>query len=103
LRPDMPVVYTDTPSSSAIARVGYDTITSELRIVFRERPQYPEYIWGGIKPEMATLFLSAPSKGQFYHSQIRGRPAFKLSRFMGSFRLAAVGRRITNKVKGPRF
>ena len=99
----MPVVYTDTPNSSAIARVGYDTITSELRIVFREKPQYPEYIWGGIQKEMAALFLSAPSKGQFYHAQIKGRKAFKLKRALGSYRLAAIGRRIVNKVKGPRF
>lgn len=100
----MPVVYTDTPESTAISRVGYDVFTHELRIVFEDRQGYPEYMWGGVDPEMAALLLGAPSIGQMYHSQIKGRPAFRLKRTLGSFRLAAIGRRIVNKVRPrPRF
>lgn len=95
----MPLVYTDTPNSSAIARVGYDVLTSELRIVFKNKPQYPEYIWGGVTSEMAASFLSSPSKGEFYHAYLKNQKAFRLKRRLGSYRLAAIGRRIVNKVK----
>ena len=95
----MPIVYTDTPSSDAIGRIGYDVITSELRIIFRDKERYPEYIWGGVPRDMAADFLISRSKGGFYHSQLKGKADFKIKKALGSFRLAAVGRRIKNVFK----
>lgn len=95
----MPIVYTDTPESEAIGRVGYDVTTSELRIVFRDKEQYPEYIWGGVEPLMAKDFLFARSKGRWYWENLKGKKTYRIKKVVGSFRIGAVGKRISNFVK----
>lgn len=95
----MPLIYTDTPESTAIARVGYDPLIQMLTIVFRDRPSYPEYQWAGIDKEMAIHFLIvAQSKGKWYHRNLKDVQRFQLRPFFGSRRLAAIGRRIKNVV-----
>lgn len=93
------VVYKDTPNSGAIARIGYSSALQELHIVFRDKPGYPEYVWGGVDPETAYFFMhGAQSKGKFYHQNLRGRGEYQLTSTMGSFKLSAIGRRISKKV-----
>jgi hypothetical protein len=96
----MPVLYTDTVSSSAIERVGYDVLTTELRIVFRNKEEYPEYVWGNAEKQLKEAFLLAPSKGKFYHQFIKGNPKYTLSRasFAG-WRLQALGRGTKRRLK----
>jgi len=90
----MPLVYRETPESSAIEVVGYDPLTSELRIVFRGKQGYPEYIWGGFPASQAQDFLFSRSKGEWYHRYIKGRKEYTIKPAIGSFRLAAVIRRL---------
>lgn len=91
----MPLVYRPTPDSGAIEVIGYDPLTSELRIVFRDKKGYPEYIWGGFPASQAHDFLLARSKGEHYHRYIKDRSVYKIRPALGSFRLAAVVRRLS--------
>lgn len=100
----MPIVYTDIQGSTAIQRIGYDTITTELRIVFLGKtPPYPEYIWGGVEKQLVEAFFLAPSKGKFYHRFLKGNPRYSIQPAMGSFRISALGvgtaRRVGRAVK----
>jgi hypothetical protein len=96
----MPVLYTDTNSSSAIERIGYDVITTELRIVFRDKEEYPEYIWGNAEVKLKEAFLLAPSKGKFYHQFIKGNPKYTLNRASRfGWRLQALGRGTKKRIK----
>lgn len=97
------VVYVDTPQSSAIARIGYSAATQELRIVFRDKEQYPEYVWGGVDPEFAAQFMHlSGSKGKFYHRNLQGRGEYRITPTVGSWRLGSLGRRISKKVMSTR-
>ena len=99
----MPVIYTDINGSTAIQRIGYDTVTTELRIVFVDKQQYPEYIWGGVENELVKAFFLAPSKGKFYHQYLKDNPRYVISRTLGSYRLSSLGRgtqrRVTSALK----
>ena len=92
----MALLYTQTTGSSAIRKVGYNTLTDELHIEFEKRKKYPEYIWGGVPEDLVTNFLRAGSKGSFYHAHIKGKSSFKVKKAIGSYRLGAIGRRIRN-------
>jgi len=92
----MPLLYTDITNSEAIRRIGYNTITQELHIEFNKRKQYPEYVWGGIPKELSLDFLTARSKGKFYHARIKDKTAFRVGKPLGSYKLGAIGRRIRN-------
>ena len=92
----MAILYTPTTGSTAIRRVGYNTLTKELHIEFKKRKQYPEYIWGGVPDELVADFLRSSSKGGFYHDYLKGKSAFKVKKAIGSYRLGAIGRRIRN-------
>lgn len=94
----MPIVYTITPESDAIDFIGYDTATTEMRIAFRNKNSYPEYIWGGIDKELIERFLFAASKGSFYHNNIKGRREFRVRKAIGSFRVAAFVRGARRRV-----
>lgn len=97
------VVYKDTPSSTAIARIGYSVALQELRIVFRDKEEYPEYVWGGVDPELALQFMHvAGSKGKFYHRNLKGRGEMRITSTMGSFKLGAIGRRISKAIGSTR-
>lgn len=82
--------------SSAIERIGWNPLTQELSILFNKNGRYPEYIFGGVPEELAFAFMTAPSHGKFYHRYIRNTPGFIVSKPLGSFRLGALGRRVTN-------
>lgn len=88
------VVYQNTPGSSAIQRIGYSNLTQELRIVFRDRPSFPEYVWGGVEPTLFEDFVRAGSKGRFYHQYLKGRGEYAITSTLGSWKLSAIGRRI---------
>lgn len=92
----MPLIYRDTPESDAIARIGYDPLTEELRIVFRDRENFPEYVWGSVYREKAMHFLMSSSKGKWYHVNLKDRSEHYMQPAFGSFRLAAIGTRIKN-------
>lgn len=85
-----------TPESSAIERIGYNSLTQELFILFNKNGQWPEYVFGGVDSAMAKEFMNARSKGSYYNRRIKGRSAFSVTRAFGSFRLGAVRRRIRN-------
>lgn len=91
----MPLVYRETPESGAIEVIGYDPVTSELRIVFRGKEGYPEYIWGGFPASQAQDFLFARSKGEWYHRYLKDRKEYKIRPALGSFRLSAIVRRLS--------
>jgi len=88
----MPIAYNDIKGSTAIQRIGYDTVTGELRIVFKDKFGYPEYIWGGVEPKVIENFFLAGSKGKYYHQWIKGRSEYRVRPAFGSFRLSAIGR-----------
>lgn len=97
------VVYKDTPGSGAIERIGYSSALQELHIVFRDKQEYPEYVWGGVDPELAYQFMYlAGSKGTFYHRNLRGRGEYRLTSTMGSFKLSAIGRRVGKGLRSTR-
>ncbi len=96
----MPLVYTDTPESTAIARIGYDPILEILTIIFRDKEGYPEYQWLGVDYEMALKFiLFAQSKGGWYHQNLKDRIEWQSRPVFGSRRLAAIGRRIKDVIR----
>ncbi len=56
-------------SSSNLESVGYDQTTQTMEIEFRDGSLYqyfdvPQHVYDGL--------ISAPSAGQYFHSQIRG-------------------------------
>jgi hypothetical protein len=90
------MVHRATPESSAIERIGYNFLTRELFILFRKNGKYPEYVYGGVPPDLATSFLLARSKGKFFHARIDNNRNFTVGAPLGSFRLGSLGRRITS-------
>ncbi len=57
-------------SSSAISKIGYDESTHQMRITFTSGSTYT---YQGVPPSVVDAFLSAGSKGWFYHNRIKGR------------------------------
>jgi len=96
----MPIVFTDINSSSAIERIGYDVITTELRIVFKDKEDYPEYSWGGVQKPLIEAFFQAPSKGKFYWRYLKDKPEYYINRALGSYKLAALGRGVRHRASG---
>lgn len=86
----MPIVYTPTPGSGAIEHIGYDSVTGELRIRFRDKDEYPEYIWGNVEPKIIEDFFLSGSKGKFYHAYIKGVSRYTVRRAVGSYRMSAI-------------
>ena len=96
----MPLVYTDIQGSTAIQRIGFDTVTSALTIVFvGKTPPYPEYVWGGVESELIKAFFLAPSKGKFYHRFLKGNPRYTIQPVNGSYRISALGRKVSKGIK----
>ena len=94
-RTQLRVMYEDINDSTAIQRIGFSNLTSELRIVFKNKPGYPEYVWGGVEPELFEAFVKSPSKGKFYHAYLKGRGEYRITPTMGTWKLSAIGRRIS--------
>ena len=90
------MIHRKPTNSSAIERIGYNPLTQELFILFKKNGRYPEYIFGGVQPDMATRFMTARSPGTFYHNNIKQNDSFTVNKPLGSFRLGAIGRRIRN-------
>ena len=59
-----------TFSSTAIAAAHYDSFTQRLWIVFTSDPK--PYLFIGFPPAKWKAFRSAPSKGTYYSTHIRG-------------------------------
>ena len=90
------MIYKNTGGSSAIEKIGYNSLSEELHILFRKNGRYPEYIFGGIDKKTAQNFMLARSPGSFYNNRIKGNKSFKVNRAFGSFTLGAIGRRARN-------
>ena len=96
VRNPLRVIWTDVQGSTAIARIGYSVALQEMRCVFFNREEYGEYIFGGMPEEMVIGWLTARSKGGFYHDYIRNNKRYTVSRQLGSYKLGALGRRVGN-------
>ncbi len=94
-----PMIITETPGSEAILRIGYNPVSSEMSILFRGKEEYPEYVYSGVDPKLALEFLTARSKGRFYHSRIKNNTGIKVNKAFGNFRLGLLGNRVKQVVK----
>jgi hypothetical protein len=56
--------------SSNIESVGHDPATSELRVKFKSGHTY-SYL--GVSAAQHAEFMQAPSKGQHFHRNVRGK------------------------------
>ena len=62
------LVYTHVGDSEAIELIGYNAFSEKLHIKFKGKsPPFPEYVWENVPSELAHDFLTAGSKGKFYH------------------------------------
>ena len=60
---------TMTPvDSSNLTAVGYDAETQMLTIEFRDGRKHA---YTGVPPETHQMLMNAPSKGRFFHANIR--------------------------------
>ncbi|EZQ17882.1 hypothetical protein CF98_24540 [Halopseudomonas bauzanensis] len=57
--------------STAIRRIGYDSDTSRLYIDFEDSA--PIYTFCRVPAATFEAFIRAPSKGSFYHQNIKDR------------------------------
>lgn len=58
------------PSSTNIDQVTYDRETREMQITFKDGRAYS---YANVPNEVYLAFQHAPSAGQFFYRQIRGR------------------------------
>ena len=56
--------------SSNLAKVGYDATNNKLYIEFKDSSLY---VYFGVPKGVFNDLLSAPSKGQYFHRNIRGK------------------------------
>lgn len=56
--------------SSNIQSVGYHPESSTLFVIFKDGAHY---VYNGVKPQVHQAFMSAKSKGKFFHTLIKGR------------------------------
>lgn len=56
--------------SSLISQVKYDAATQELTI---EMTSGGDYVYTAVPQDIYKAFMSAPSKGQFYNTNIKGK------------------------------
>ena len=59
-------------NSSLIKSIGYNTLTEQLSVVLTAQPT-TIYNYNGVARSTANQFVEAPSKGQFFNRNIRGR------------------------------
>lgn len=57
-------------TSSNLVSVGYDQSSSTLEIEFKDGRLYQYF---GVPPNVFRELVSAPSVGQFFHQNVRGR------------------------------
>lgn len=62
-------------NSSAISYVGYNPDSHVLKVMFKETPTQPPrvYTYSNVNQNVFDRFLIAPSIGQFYNQEIKGR------------------------------
>jgi len=62
------MVYHQISDSEAFELIGYNVFSEELHCRFRGKtPPYPEYVWTQVPSHFAEEFLTAGSRGKFYH------------------------------------
>ncbi len=57
-------------SSEAFAEIDYDAATQQLHVTFHHGGTYTHC---GVPAEVYERFLRSPSKGRFYHDELKGR------------------------------
>lgn len=62
-----------TVESSVIRSVGYDPATETLEIEFHHGGIY---VYANVPPSVFEALLAAPSKGSFFHDNIKDRFVF---------------------------
>lgn len=63
----------ESVSSSNIVSAGYDSTSETMEIEFKNGTVYQYY---NVSAHLYEEFLSAPSKGQFFHTYIRDAVPF---------------------------
>jgi len=63
----------DAVFSSNIVSAGYDPASETLELEFKDGAVYQYY---NVSAHLYEQFLMAPSKGQFFHANIRNAVAF---------------------------
>jgi hypothetical protein len=61
-------------SSSNLAGGSYDEATLDLTINFQNGTAY---VYRGVQPETVQGLIRAPSAGEFFHRQIKGRYGYE--------------------------
>ena len=65
--------------STLIQSIGYDHLTEQLSVVLNGQ-QNTTWNYSGVTRSTANQFADAPSKGQFFNKNIRGRfPTTKIA------------------------
>ena len=59
--------------STNVCAVGYDAPTNTLQVQFLSGAVYQYY---GVSEDLYSLFMQAPSKGQFLHGNIKNQYAY---------------------------
>jgi hypothetical protein len=59
-------------NSSLIKAIGYNSLTEQLSVVLKNSPSIA-YNFSGVSCSTANQLVEAPSKGQFFNTNIRGR------------------------------
>lgn len=68
-----PDIQMQTVASSQINAIGYDPITSRLRIQFKSKAgPGPVYEYPDVTPEQHQALISAPSIGKYFGEHIKG-------------------------------
>ena len=58
--------------SSLIQQIGYNPLNEQLSVVLRNTPD-TTYTFRGVSRSTANGLIEAPSKGQYFNRNIRGR------------------------------
>jgi hypothetical protein len=56
--------------SSNIHSVGYHQESSTMWVIFKDGAHY---IYNGVKPAVHAALMKSPSKGKFFHANIKGK------------------------------
>ncbi len=57
-------------SSSAISHIGYDSITKQMKVTFKQGITYD---YCGVPKHIYEAFVSAQSIGRYYHTHIEDK------------------------------
>ncbi len=57
--------------SSAIRKIGYDSVAMQMYIDFEDSDPY--YSYCNVSQEVLTSFIKSSSVGRYYHAHIKGQ------------------------------